>query len=1070
MSFKSNDVEPLGSEEEEEAGGGFGHFISAEENAKEERRIIRKGSEEVPSIKMVETQLEEVWTVVQNAFEEDHEFGKQRSSTTRKWNDGWSRVCDRMKGIESFILASQDREKRQSLVHMKRVASLTDTLETAKWKNVESPKKSPPKMTLSAINKLWDTSALIGLGSAREDTTGASKVKESASVDEVTDRVKRVSLQFNKKQRKHSKLEAVSSTGSCPSDSEVEGRVEPKSKQRTRKISVQQVFQTTAKRGSNLLNRLRGRGSVSNEKTRRRSSRKGNRKGKALSRRESTAKLQNGLHVHYPMWLVPVSEFMAMKWLQPHQRLRDRGKLVEYNPSMQTIFFVSHQWAADSHPDPSMKKLRTFQQILARMLVGNLPGTAMLRTPEDIKISSEEWQKMVPDAFIWMDYMCVPQLSSSYVVEDEDVQGTVSDMKKAVLSIPAYIIRCSHFFVLCPETTHAQRHEELTFGSWLTRGWCRAELFSFLLSHCTAKGEGYPIIVTGGDKTPHIIEPYRALCSPPGTGNFTCCRKNHRFKSKSGKEVCVPCDKIGICSTMTNLIERIEGDLIERGDWSDYQLYHASAKHMLAGLELPMRVEIALANPETVEEFELEYGFVKHGQMDWSPLMIAAISGNAEVVYDLVRKRNVDVNERSKTASPGILGLDRGSTALHCAVVFCKDSDRATFDALTNQGHDVSTSPSNKNKSSSPHHLTTRSTMRYIKRRFTNLMGMKARSNTIMPKSEANEYRKKGRKSVAKMFKNGRASNKRGRRKSTLKFNLTHELSKVQSKGIGGIICTLLEAGANPNACDAFGHTPLMNTIRFQNEAGFKALVRMSKDLLIDYIIPGEHITALGVAAIDSTPHFVKLCLEEDADPLYVLNDGSTVFMHVCMNLDPDPASFDMLARKIDDIVTIHGDDESFDVKRATQCAVWAQRRPTTAAARVKAWIHELLYSVGLSKQIHRAHDRGCSALHIASKHGHDDLVRWLLDNGAERSLYQKNKMGMTPLHMSWEFGPHAHTESLLSSMILRNRSIEEKFKKKYRVSVDVGQVHSGGMQALEALEEEGQSYAMTYCPGTTPV
>jgi len=445
------------------------------------------------------------------------------------------------------------------------------------------------------------------------------------------------------------------------------------------------------------------------------------------------------------------------------------------------------------------------------MLVGSLPGTAMVRTPEDIKISSEEWQQIVPDSFIWMDYMCVPQLVSSYVVEDES--ETISDMKKAVLSIPAYIIRSSHFFVLCPETTHAQNHKELTFGTWLTRGWCRAELFSFLLSHCTAKGEGFPIIVTGGDKTPHIIEPYRALCSPPGTGNFTCCKKGHKFRSKSGVEMCVPCDKIGIATTLTNLIERIEAELIERCDWSDYQLYHASAKHLLEGLELSMRVEIALANPDTVEEFELEYGFAREAHPDWSPLMIAAISGNSEVVYDLVRENKVDVNERSKTSSPVILGLDKGSTALHCAVVFCKDGDDATIQALTDQGHDV-VSPSWK--SSRPRELHTRSTVSNIKRRLTHWMTKKKnRAATIMPAQKEQDYRRRGRGTIAKFLKNGSRAN---RRKSTMRFDLVKSLSRAQTKGITGIICTLLEAGADPNINDSFGHTPLMNTIRFQNE------------------------------------------------------------------------------------------------------------------------------------------------------------------------------------------------------------------------------------------------------------
>ncbi len=43
--------------------------------------------------------------------------------------------------------------------------------------------------------------------------------------------------------------------------------------------------------------------------------------------------------------------------------------------------------------------------------------------------------------------------------------------------------------------------------------------------------------------------------------------------------------------------------------------------------------------------------------------------------------------------------------------------------------------------------------------------------------------------------------------------------------------------------------------------------------------------------------------------------------------------------------------------------------------------------------------DRTQSALHVASKAGHPDIVAWLLDNGA--NIDQKTVVGETPLHLA---------------------------------------------------------------------
>ena len=65
------------------------------------------------------------------------------------------------------------------------------------------------------------------------------------------------------------------------------------------------------------------------------------------------------------------------------------------------------------------------------------------------------------------------------------------------------------------------------------------------------------------------------------------------------------------------------------------------------------------------------------------------------------------------------------------------------------------------------------------------------------------------------------------------------------------------------------------------------------------------------------------------------------------------------------------------------------------------------------------AHTRGNTALHAAAQRGHTLLVRWLLDNGARKSLHVKNAMGCTPLDVAHAFGPFPETEAVLIQAVL---------------------------------------------------
>ena len=163
-----------------------------------------------------------------------------------------------------------------------------------------------------------------------------------------------------------------------------------------------------------------------------------------LTQRERSAHDRNllrglvgtAVEMKYPMWLVPASSFVKLAKLEPHQVMRQRGELVMWEPSMKTVFFLSHQWTSFEHPDHTLDQMRCFKRLLIRMMKGEVATTvpefaAQTYLPKGVKVTTKEWQAMVSDAYIWMDYMSVPQIGTY-------LDAGVSDLMKAVESIPAY--------------------------------------------------------------------------------------------------------------------------------------------------------------------------------------------------------------------------------------------------------------------------------------------------------------------------------------------------------------------------------------------------------------------------------------------------------------------------------------------------------------------------------------------------------------------------------------------------------------------------------------------------------
>ena len=65
------------------------------------------------------------------------------------------------------------------------------------------------------------------------------------------------------------------------------------------------------------------------------------------------------------------------------------------------------------------------------------------------------------------------------------------------------------------------------------------------------------------------------------------------------------------------------------------------------------------------------------------------------------------------------------------------------------------------------------------------------------------------------------------------------------------------------------------------------------------------------------------------------------------------------------------------------------------------------------------AFQRGSTPLHQAAYSGHLSSVVWLLQHGAHKSLFVRNKLGYTPLEAAHIFGPYPEVEALLGSAMV---------------------------------------------------
>ncbi|CAE6923390.1 warA [Symbiodinium sp. CCMP2456] len=196
------------------------------------------------------------------------------------------------------------------------------------------------------------------------------------------------------------------------------------------------------------------------------------------------ADVQSTVHeCRYPLWAVKVSDFLRMSGKpQAHSILLERGLLYKWFPGM-FLIFVSHQWLSKEHPDPEGHQLEVLQKAIRGVIGGSLQVHEDIACRTADNSLSASTRQQIAEGYIFLDWFAIPQIT----VRSEGVneETTKTDAALAVQSIPAYVELSNIFVALVPELTHRDSKLLANYSTWLSRGWCRAELWCRLLSNKT---------------------------------------------------------------------------------------------------------------------------------------------------------------------------------------------------------------------------------------------------------------------------------------------------------------------------------------------------------------------------------------------------------------------------------------------------------------------------------------------------------------------------------------------------------------------------------------------------------
>ena len=283
------------------------------------------------------------------------------------------------------------------------------------------------------------------------------------------------------------------------------------------------------------------------------------------------------------------------------------------------VLFISHQWLGTTHPDPHGQQCAVLRKALSGMINGSLqvqtdPVTLIHRAPPSL---SSAIRKQISDGFLFFDWFAIPQVTARLAGVNEDV--TRSEAALAVQSIPAYVEVSALFIALVPELTHTVTGSKCNYISWLSRGWCRAELWCHVLSNKTNTS----IIVVYSSHEAEFMSPLDWQRHGISEGDFTV---------ESDREAVSKLGDIAVRAKIEHLSSV--------GPLSSYRFYLAQRAQLLG------QGSGAWGRDAFLEQFR--FPSLKAAATDRSSmngLMCAVFAGDADIIRHLVHL-SADVNMR----------------------------------------------------------------------------------------------------------------------------------------------------------------------------------------------------------------------------------------------------------------------------------------------------------------------------------------------------------------------------------------------------------------------------------------
>jgi len=210
------------------------------------------------------------------------------------------------------------------------------------------------------------------------------------------------------------------------------------------------------------------------------------------------------------------------------------------------------------------------------------------------------------------------------------------------------------------------------------------------------------------------------------------------------------------------------------------------------------------------------------------------------------------------------------------------------------------------------------------------------------------------------------------------------------------IVSILLEAGANVNSLDAMGNDAFMYASTYGRPMNLQCWFERVKG----YDLEGRNAvlgaTPLTVASNMGADKFatVSVLLKQGARVDAMTHAGFSVLMAACANEDSGPKVVKEILKLYDD-----AKDRNFNInyRMRSQTTKWKLLRGTA-----KLMVRTGLSNSNLMSRL--AHGAGMTALHYAARRGDVEIVKLLLEAGADPNV--ENDLGVNAFEICDKFGP----------------------------------------------------------------